>query len=235
MRTSFRWFTTVLLISGLGALSFILIAVVHIKFDPVAAGSLIVASATLAWTIYNDFNSNYRRQNLKVRIGALEVQLADGSDKLTNADIEDRRLAEYTARRDEAEKELAPYLPDNMRRAKRLINHERLYARIAEDRDIFGGNPELSHRHLAKWILIVEEWPRLGSALTRDPSKMTALEGAHDIPALQKVVNFAGIRATDQLFNVLTNDVKLAPLLERLVRFESAPPSPESGSSKSSE
>ena len=81
----------------------------------------------------------------------------------SGADTELRWLEEYDLSRENAETEMAPYLPANLRRAKRLINHQRLYALIGEQRGIFGGDPELTHRHLAQWVLIVEHWPWLGT------------------------------------------------------------------------
>ena len=168
-----------------------------------------------------------RQRSLRVRISGLEVELSSLkpgqlASLLAGLDSEDRRLLEYTVRRDEAERELAPYLPDNPRRAKRLLNHERLYARIAEERSVFGGTPELTHRHLAKWILIVERWPRLGAALTRNPSQMRVLEEAPDSVALQKEASFSGIHSTHGLFEVIHEGVLLSPILERLVRFEAS-------------
>jgi len=187
-------------------------------------GSLIVPFikefANVVW-------ARVRRQSLRVRISGLEIKLEAADPEKLNAlldlmDSEDRRLLEYTAARDEAERELASYLPDNPRRAKRLINHERLYARIAEDRNIFGGTPALTHRHLAKWVLIVERWPRLGAALTRNPSQMKVLEEAPDYETLKNGLSFAGIRSTDRLFEIIHEGVLLSPILERLVRFEAS-------------
>jgi hypothetical protein len=186
--------------------------------------------------------TSIRRRLLEDRISKIEIQVDERRIKLTgmstetiervwmelgltdNVSAEDLRLAEYSIQRDQAEKEIAAYLPDNPRRAKRLINHERLYARIAEDRGIFGGSPELSHRHLAKWVLIIEAWPRLGAALTRDPSQMEALELTSDIQELQSALAFIGMQPTEQLFKVLHEGVRLSPILERLVRFDPAKP-----------
>ncbi|HKN95864.1 MAG TPA: hypothetical protein VJX10_02010 [Pseudonocardiaceae bacterium] len=138
----------------------------------------------------------------------------------------ERRLIEYSAHRSEAERWLAPYLPANPRRAKRLINHERLYTTIAEDRGVFGGDPELTHRHLAKWVLIVEHWPRLGAALVRGPGHIGALERAADVDELQAALTATvpGVYASTDLVQVLRDGIPLAPVLPRLVRFEPAEP-----------
>jgi hypothetical protein len=136
----------------------------------------------------------------------------------------ERRLADYTRRRGEAEYWLGPYLPANVRRAKRLINHERLYVMIAEDRGVFGGTPPLTHQHLAKWVLIVEHWPRLGAALVRDPSLIDGLERADQVPELQGVLDSSvpGVQASEDLLRILRDGVPLGRVLSRLVRFEPA-------------
>jgi hypothetical protein len=200
--------------------------------------TIILIIAAVATTILVSISipvisSLSRRRLLKVRIGEVEIQtkgaaqlFAEVSSRLEfgTAD-EDRRLMEYKkSKRDEAEKELRPYLPANPRSAKRLINHERLYFQIAEDRDIFGGNPELTYRHLAKWVLIIEHWPRLGAALTRDPDKIQGLESCTDIKALQERLDpiDSNSQATDELLRVLSKTIALSPILGRLVRFEPA-------------
>jgi hypothetical protein len=164
--------------------------------------------------------SRTRRSTLEARIRLDEPpETLKDSAKLA---AEDLRLKEYRTVRDEAEKEISPYLPANPRGAKRLINHERLYSQIAEDRQIFGGQPELTYRHLAKWVLIIEHWPRLGAALTRDPDKIGSLENCDNVKSLQDELNLIDtkIRATDELVSVLHEAVALSPILGRLVRFE---------------
>jgi hypothetical protein len=153
----------------------------------------------------------------------LEVFLRRNAEGSERAQAE-RRLIEYSANRSEAERWLAPYLPANPRRAKRLINHERLYATIAEDRGVFGGDPELTHRHLAKWVLLVEHWPRLGAALVRGPVHIEALERATDVDELQAALTATvpGVYASTDLLQVLRDGISLAPVLPRLVRFEPA-------------
>lgn len=143
-------------------------------------------------------------------------------------DEAERRLAEYTKRRGEAEYWLGPYLPANVRRAKRLINHERLYVMIAEDRGVFGGTPALTHQHLAKWVLIVEHWPRLGAALVRDPGLIDGLEQTAGVRELQEALDSAvpGVRATADLVEILRDGNPLGQVLARLVRFEPATSAP---------
>jgi hypothetical protein len=168
---------------------------------------------------------------LAITLGALGYQLAKGAisrvwvqrhPMATGSSTEIHRLEEYDLSRDVTESEIAPYLPSNLRSAKRLVNHERLYALIGEYRGIFGGDPELTHRHLAKWVLIIEHWPRLGAALTREPAMMNALEEASNISELQTALDLIspGSRADDELFQVLQYGTSLSPVLARLVRFE---------------
>jgi hypothetical protein len=177
--------------------------------------AIIILGGLISWIW-----SRARRSALEARIKLDEPSEArKDSAKLADEDL---RLKEYRTVRDEAEKEIRPYLPANPRGAKRLINHERLYSQIAEDRQIFGGKPELTYRHLAKWVLIIEHWPRLGAALTRDPDKIESLENCDNVKSLQDELNLidTNIRATDELVSVLHEAVALAPILGRLVRFE---------------
>jgi hypothetical protein len=211
------------------------------RSKPVASSTLLLYSAIgLAFVFVISLVPviwyQVRRRWLQVSVGGVKIRLsqkeaaqlpkdAQDLDKFAAASgltAEDFRLVEYKTKRDEAEKELGPYLPANVRGAKRLINHERLYVEIAEARGIFGGNPELTYRHLAKWILIIEHWPRLGAALTRDPDKMEALESCTDIETLQQRLSpiDPNSRATDELLSVLSKAVPLSPILGRLVRFE---------------
>lgn len=170
-----------------------------------------------------------RRQSLKDRIGIEPISSPSETEESSKFSLEenplateDLRLKEYKTKRQEAENELQAYLPANPRRAKRLINHQRLYFQIAEDRGIFGGEPELSYHHLTKWVVIIEHWPRLGAALTRDPDRIKALEACADISSLQQELHLidSGIHATNETLKVLTEDPNLSPVLDRLVRFE---------------
>jgi hypothetical protein len=189
--------------------------------------SLLAPLMLVADTIERSI-SKRRRMELRDRIAETGPNV-DGFSGL-NGEIETRRLKEYTQLRSEAENEIAKYLPTNPRRAKRLINHQRLYALIAEDRRIFGGSPELTHRHLAKWILLVENWPRLGSALTRDPSKIMAIEQSPTLRDLQEELDdvTSGVRASKELHQLLREGPSLSPVLARLVRFEASSSSGES-------
>jgi hypothetical protein len=204
---------------------------------------IILAVAALCYVVYSvafRARDRERRRSIEALIGGgVDSKLAEERNKRA---AEYLRLMEYKTKRDEAEYELRPYLPANPRGAKRLINHERLYVQIAEDRNIFGGSPELTYRHLAKWVLIIEHWPRLGAALTRNPSVMKTLENCTKVEDLQKELKLIdpNMLATDEMLSVLSKGVPLSPILSRLVRFEpsaisvhemtlSAPEADESG------
>ncbi len=201
----------------------------------VIAIAILSALAPIGW---NMIRSRVRRRGLSARTSTVASDLDFNEDKESSQlasgpyrSSEEYRLALYRKQSNEAENELVKYLPSNPRRAKQLINHQRLYARIAEDRKVFGGKPELTHHHLAKWVLIVEEWPRLGAVLTHDPSKMSALEESSTLDGLQKSIDNSapGIRATDELLQILHNEITISPILARLVRFEAAPSASASG------
>jgi hypothetical protein len=158
---------------------------------------LLLGLILSSWATYRSVTAKTderHRKSLEARIGdgtEAPSEITDSPEPVARPSglgAEDLRLKEYKTKRDAAEYELRPYLPANPRGAKRLINHERLYAQIAEDRGIFGGSPELTYRHLAKWVLIVEHWPRLAAALTREPGKIEALERL--APILGRLVRF---------------------------------------------
>lgn len=197
----------------------------------VTVSAFILPVVVLIFSLAAWLWSRYRVRKLTLRVGGVEAELQSGNKDREFATLtdEDRRLVEYIGEypekrqeREEAEAEIGRYLPANPRGAKRIINHGRLYALIAEDRGIFGGDPELTYRHLAKWILIVEHWPRLGAALTREPSRMEAIEDCSNVEALQGAIasTAPGVHATDELFQFLRDGIPLSPVLARLVRFE---------------
>jgi hypothetical protein len=189
-------------------------------------GGILGAAGAGVTALFGARNAR-RREAYRGRIG----EIVDNMDDVSNipaVDPEELRVASYIRQRDTAERELAPYLSANPRRAKRLINHERLYGRISEQRRIFGGNPDLTYAHLKKWILIVENWPRLGAAMTRDSSIIGPLENSADVASLQNTLNDAipGVNSSDSLFKLLREEPKLSPVLARLVRFEPAGKAP---------
>ncbi len=199
-----------------------------------SATSYVIAGVTAAIALgtgisaFLTYRSSRSRRKYRSRISGLVASPA----AVPEAKPEELVVARYIVDRDAAERRLAPYLPANPRRAKRLINHERLYRQIGESCGIFGGAPKLTYDHMARWALIVEEWPRLVAALTRDPAIIEELEKAVDTGRLQEKLNaqVPGVKATGELFDLLCDEgVLLSPVLARLVRFEpcSRFPAPE--------
>lgn len=186
---------------------------------------VILVGLAAAWIVYQVAGSAITRMSIRLRLRG------------TGSSTEARRLREYDeSSRETAENEFTAYLPPNLRFAKRLINHQRLYWLIGKYRNIFGGEPELTHRHLVKWVLIIENWPRLGAALTNHPAMITDLEHASDVAQLKEALARVapGVKAGGELLEVLRHEPSLSPVLARLVRFESSatprrPVSPEAG------
>jgi hypothetical protein len=196
----------------------------------IAAGAGGAALIPAVWFGISGYRSNRSRSQYRSRIADIVKTGVSSPEDIDQAQPGglDQVVARYVVDRDAAERRLAAYLPANPRRAKRLINHERLYRQIGEYRGIFGGDPELTYDHMARWSLIVEEWPRLAAALTREPAIMKMLETAEDIAGLQQVLDarVPGVKATDDLFKVMCVDGHLSPVLARVVRFEKAPAPP---------
>lgn len=112
-----------------------------------------------------------------------------------------------------------PPLP---RAAKRMINHARLLTHIAIDRGMFGGEPALQPAHLGEWIIMRERWPDVAARIGAHPEEMQRLEklvedGGDLVEAL------GPLDGIDDLAHLLGHDPQLAPVIERLVRFEPAP------------
>lgn len=139
-----------------------------------------------------------------------------------SAAVLDAQLAyRFQRARDEADAEVRRYLPANPRTAKRMVNHFSLARAIAEQRGLFRDSG-LTHKHLAKWVGLSEQWPPLGAALTVTPERMTDLEAAADLPELQKTLDTLapGTTASAELLRRLREGDPLSAVLDRLVRFE---------------
>jgi hypothetical protein len=135
-----------------------------------------------------------------------------------------RMLADESVLRTQAESEIKKYLPPLPRSAKRLFNHLRVLLVVAEQRHMFGGQPELQAKHLGKWAVLLERWPELGSALTAQPGKLAELEAATSIEELSTRLHpaLASSLTSQDLLAFLKSPTKLAPIAERLVYFQPA-------------
>lgn len=132
-----------------------------------------------------------------------------------------RILADESPHRTQAESEIKKHLPTLPRSAKRLFNHLRVLLVVAEEKRMFGGQPELQAKHLGKWAVLVERWPELGTALAVDPGRLVQLEAATSIEELSKLLGSA-VPATQDLLTFLRSPTKLGPVAERLVYFQPA-------------
>jgi len=135
-----------------------------------------------------------------------------------------RKLAEESPQRKEAEAEIKEHLPGLPRGAKRLINQLRVLLVIAEQKEMFGGRPELQGKHLGKWAVLLDRWPELGSALAADPKRLVNLEAAASIDDLSTQLgpSVPGSVASQDLLAFLQSEPRLAPVVQRLVHFEPA-------------
>jgi hypothetical protein len=100
-----------------------------------------------------------------------------------------------------------PALP---REAKRSFNHAQLLTEIARARHMFGGSPELTPAHLAKWLLLREQFPATARAIAREPKVLKELEsaGGGDDPELIELL--------------FQTPPALGAVIERLVYFQPA-------------
>ena len=97
-----------------------------------------------------------------------------------------------------------PALP---REAKRSFNHAQLLTEIARARHMFGGVPELTPAHLAKWLVLREQWPALGRRIAVEPECLGQLQAAE---------------VTAEAWELLSEEPPLVGVIERLVYFQPA-------------
>ena len=101
-----------------------------------------------------------------------------------------------------------PVLP---REAKRSFNHAQLLTEIARAREMFGGEPELTPAHLAKWLVLREQWPALGREIAVEPERLTDLESRN-----------GGPEVPPEVYELLRRGPRLSAVIERLVYFQPA-------------
>jgi len=167
-----------------------------------------------------------------------------------NASFSASELRDYVARqvdtadRDVAIKQVETYLLDEgpelraveavilrhppplPRAAKRMLNHARLLTRIANEREMFGGEPPLAPDHLAKWIVLAERWPAAARRVMNDPAVLTRLEAMlSDGTELATALEACGIDvpASAGLADLIREPPPLSPVIGRLIHFDRAP------------
>jgi hypothetical protein len=100
-----------------------------------------------------------------------------------------------------------PALP---REAKRSFNHAQLMTEIARARHMFGGDPELTPAHLAKWLVLREQCPAVARLIAREPQQLRDPK-----PGMEE-------KYEQEIDELLSGDPCLADVIERLVYFQPA-------------
>jgi hypothetical protein len=120
----------------------------------------------------------------------------------------------------EAEDEVMRHLEPMPRHAKRLLNRLRLLLFVAHERKMFGGSPELSSRHIAKWVVLGERWPELAQIVCTNPEIMRRLESVkkHDLVIKERVPLYENDKALRR-FCLSRFTIKLWPVIGRIVEF----------------
>jgi len=133
----------------------------------------------------------------------------------------------------EAEDEVMRHLEPMPRHAKRVLNRLRLLLFVAHERKMFGGEPHLSPRHIGKWAVLCERWPELAQLISTDPRVMRRLEDPkrHGSTVRRQVPLYRGDRALRK-FCLFAGEVKLAPIIQRLVAFAAASVGAEKSASR---
>jgi KAP family P-loop domain len=165
-------------------------------------------------------------------LAELKPKLAPLASKLVET-----YLVDFAAELDPVEEVIRSYPPPLPRAAKRMLNHARLLTRIARDRRLFGGDPELVPMHLGKWIVLQECWRALAKAVLGRPAVLGVLEldATKGNAALGDGLRREGIQLDhfDALGDLLRSEPRLGLVVERLIRFEPAEdpdePGPEPG------
>lgn len=187
--------------------------------DDILVLLLFVAFGLSVWSTWLRRRARKKREELKRQIEELKGQ------QLSPQEIE-HKVVEKTANRqlisdlvsssfldsDEFRAvetfivENPPALP---REAKRSFNHAQLMTEIARARHMFGGVPVLTPAHLAKWLVLREQYPAIARAVARDPEVLEELERG------------AGER-DPELVELLDSGPPLGALVERLIYFQPA-------------
>ncbi len=224
------------LLVGLAGLAFTVIAAIALR---TIEGSLLPRSVLLGFgasllsaivfSVSGELRSRQRkaREEVERRVtsvleqGAPETAVEEtvaestgGDDKLES--VADQVKEEFlTVRSSEiamVEAFIDRYPPPFPRSAKRMLNHARLLTKIARDREMFGGSPDLTPAHLGKWIVIRERWPLFAEAVARD------YRGIVSNDHLERLNRYHGLERS-QLGELLRTEPELLNVIERLIYF----------------
>lgn len=137
-----------------------------------------------------------------------------------------RHHVEASEVRAQAEEEIRKFLPLLPRTAKRILNHLRVLLVVADRRELAGGNPPLTGRHIGKWVVLRIRWPAVAAVVSDSPETMQRLEGAPKLTDLEAVLKSvdADQRPDEDLLEFLNDPVKLTPVIDRLAFFAPAGP-----------
>jgi hypothetical protein len=114
----------------------------------------------------------------------------------------------------EVEAFIKRFPPRFPRGGKRMLNHARLLTKIATERKMMGGRPELTPQHLGKWIVIGERWPDFAQRVVMNPSIILRAERGNE-------------KSDPALEELLAEQPRLAGVIERLIYFQPAAPASE--------
>lgn len=148
---------------------------------------LIAVAALVAWTAGGCWACG-REARLAQARKAFDSHLASGKTPPRDAAFDAKQFDDLVKERellllindstllDEAYEEVRAHLHQLPRNAKRAMNRLRLLLYVAYARGAFGGSPELTHRHLGRWVAFQEHWPEVAALMIGDPGLMGALE-----------------------------------------------------------
>lgn len=76
----------------------------------------------------------------------------------------------------DAHAEVRDHLSPYPRDLKRFLNQVQVLTAVARARGAFGGSPELTVKHIARWVALKQRWPLTAEAVQRQPARLRALE-----------------------------------------------------------
>jgi hypothetical protein len=191
------------------------------------AGSLVGFSMGLIARLYGRARRREVDRQLRVALRSRPVSPQVSDDEQLLQSVQDSKFETYAIKEAESyltvessetaavEEYLQRYPPRFPRGAKRMLNHARLQTKIARERGMFGGSPELTAEHLGKWIVLNERWPEFAVAVaTRH----------HEIGTESDLVDLYGETVSEnrELRKLLDDRPELAGVLERLIFFTPA-------------
>ncbi len=188
-------------------------------FDDIMTLGLLLAIVLSVWSFWLRRRARKKRKALKREIEELKGQQLEPEEierqvvaKTANPQLISDLVSSSFLDSEEfraVEAFIVENPPTLPREAKRSFNHAQLMTEIARARHMFGGTPDLKPVHLAKWLVLREQWPALARAIARDPEVLDELERG------------AGKR-DPELVELLDSGEALGAVIERLIYFQPA-------------